>query len=181
MTFTFEGAPRGTQEDVGTYYEAGMSFAAIAPGRVLLCGGGIPDYPDNGTGYLEVPGGLPGGIGGLSFGFTNALPSTYFNLQSFDAAEHDGDGSVTMEVIGNRGMAGYVTNYFSVSSQTFQTFHLDSSFDGIFQVEVLNARFSLDNVVISGVPEPSAGALVGLGTLSVVGWSRVRRRRPSCG
>jgi hypothetical protein len=66
-----------------------------------------------------------------------------------------------------------VTNYFTVSSQTFQTFHPDSSFMGVFQVDVLNASFSLDNLEVSGIPEPSVFALAVLAT--VCGLRRVRR------
>jgi hypothetical protein len=176
MTFAFEGAPRGTEQDVGTYYESGMRFAVLPPGRVLLCGGGISGYPDNGTGYLEVPDAAPG-VGGLTFAFTQTLPSVYFNLLSFDAAEYDGAGPVTMEVVGYKGMAGTVTSYFSVNSQTFQTFHLDSTFSGVFQINVLNARFSLDNVVVSGVPEPASGTLIIVGALCAIARSKVRRER----
>jgi hypothetical protein len=168
LTFTFEGAPRGTEQDVGFYVENGMGFGAM-PGNVILCGGGIPGYPDNGTGYLEVP------DWNLEFSFTNSTtPTRYFNLVSFDAAELHGTGPVTMEVVGYKGMAGMATNYFPVNSQTFQTFHLDSSFNSVYEIQVLNARFSLDNVVISGVPEPSCGTLVILGVLGWAGYKRMR-------
>jgi hypothetical protein len=67
----------------------------------------------------------------------------------------------TLTVVGYRDdvMGLMVTNYFSVGSQTFQTFYLDSSFVNIGRVDVLNARWSLDNLVIGGVPEPSTSAL----------------------
>ena len=60
---------------------------------------------------------------------------------------YDGEGSKTVEVVGNKGMAGTVTNYFTVGFQ-FQTFDLSPSFANVFEVEVLNAPFSLDNMVI---------------------------------
>jgi hypothetical protein len=164
MTFTFEGAPRGTQQSVGTYLESGVLFAPIAPGSLFLNGGGVPGYADNGTAYLEIPDALPG-QGGLTFGFTNTFPSIYFNLLSFDAAELDSLGPQMLQVVGYKPMAGTVTNSFSVSSLTFQTFTLDSSFASLYRVDVFNARFSLDNVVIGGVPEPSACALAALGSL----------------
>jgi hypothetical protein len=174
MTFTFEGQPRGTEGQVSVYREAGMQFGNLTPQTDYLSGGGIPGYPDNGTGYLEIPAGT------LRFGF-NAFPETFplvlFNLLSFDAAEYDSAGPHTLTFVGYLPMAGTVTNYFTVSSQTFQTFHLDSRFTGIFQVDVLHTSWSLDNLVISGVPEPPAGALVFLGVLCALGprWRRSRR------
>jgi hypothetical protein len=117
MTFTFEGAPKGTEVNVGYYVESGMGFGG-APGNVRLSGGGIAGHPDNGTGYLVVP------DWNLAFNFESTTePSRYFNFLSFDAAEYD-VGPLTMQVVGNRGMNGMVTNYFSLTSQAFQTFYL---------------------------------------------------------
>ena len=82
MTFTFEGQPRGTRHQTGPYYEGAMQFLPIPMGSLYLSGGGFTGYPDNGTGYLEVP------DIGVRFGPTNAFPATApFNLVSFDAAE----------------------------------------------------------------------------------------------
>jgi hypothetical protein len=176
LTFTFDGASRGTELVVGTYFESGARFSPIAPGNLLLNGGGISGYPDNDTSYLEVPDGYPGS-GGLTFGFTNAFPSIYFNLVSFDAAEYDSAGPQTLQVVGYKPMAGTVTNSFSVSSLSFQTFTLDSSFVNLYRVDVYNARWSLDNLVISGVPEPSACALTAVGGLCWFARRRMLRRR----
>jgi hypothetical protein len=179
MTITFEGAARGTQSQVGAnpYTDAsGMQFGSLTPQSLYLSGGGIPGYPDNGTGYLEIP------EGSMRFGFHTFPPTSPLvpiNLLSFDAAEYDSAGPHMLTVVGYLPMAGTVTNYFTVSSQTFQTFHLDSSFTGVFQVDILNASFSLDNVVLSGVPEPSAGGLILLGILCGLGWRWVRTRRSS--
>jgi len=180
-TFTFEGQPVGTAQQLGGYTASGMRFRAIQPGSLYLSGGGIAGYPDNGTGYLYMP---DGNLGGLSFGFTNFLPSIYFNLVSFDAAEYAGAGPTTLTVVGYPGMATPVTNYFTLDGindgtgplQDFQTFYLDSSFTQVGRVEVLKARWSLDNLVISGVPEPSSGALFVLGIFSALGWSRMRQK-----
>jgi hypothetical protein len=172
-TFTFEGQPRGTISlGLAFYDESGMRFSVIAPGGLFLNGGGIPGYPDDGTGYLEVPDVFVGG-GGLVFNFTSFAP---FNLLSFDAASYAG---ASLEVIGyeNQGMGMTVTNYFTVTSGNFQTFHPDSSFQNIYEVEILNARFSLDDLVVSGVPEPSCGALLFLGTICGLGRAWMRGRR----
>jgi len=173
MTFTFEGQPSGTISGGKAYYvESGMKFTVNPPGGLFLVGPGIPGWPDDGTGYLMAPDG-----GGLVFNFTSFAP---FNLLSFDAARDAEDPTLpTLEVIGyeNQGMGLTVTNYFTVTSDNFQTFQLSSSFQNLYEVEILGDPFSLDNVVISGVPEPSTGVLVVLGTVSVMGWSRVRRGR----
>ena len=159
ITANFNVLPPGQEGNVGIYYESGISFAPIGPGNVALAGPGLPNHPDNGTGFLEIP------DGSLAVSFTNS-PTTYFNLVSFDGAEFSGFGPQTLEVIGYKPMAGTVTNYFTVNSlSTFQTFTLDSSFSGLYQVDVLNARWSLDNFVVSGVPEPSCGALIVLGVV----------------
>lgn len=165
MTITFEGAPRGSIQDVGTYSESGLYFGA-APGNVFLCGGGVSGYPENGTGYLLVP------DFNLVFFFPgSAGPSRYFNFLSFDAAEYAG-GPFTMQVVGDRGMNGMVTNSFSLTSTNFQTFNLNPSFMGVDTVYVYGARFALDNVVLGGVPEPSSCALASVGAV----WWAIRRK-----
>jgi hypothetical protein len=70
-----------------------------------------------------------------------------------------------------------VTSYFTVTSANFQTFQLNSGFQNLYEVEILGDPFSLDNVVISGVPEPSCGALAVLAALCGLGrgWMRGRR------
>lgn len=182
MTFTFEGQPNGTRSPgLGTYTEAGMQFSVIAPGGIFQNGGGIPGYPDNGTGYLETPDARDN-FGGVSMNFTNFAR---FNLVSFDAAEYFMLGAGSFSVIGYGGMGLRVTNSFTLDGvndgtgplQDFQTFSLDSSFqnNNLFMIEFRNARFSLDNVVISGVPEPSAGAIALIGVLCVVGRLKLGR------
>ena len=179
MTVTFEGQLRGTEQQIGVYSELGMQFGGLTPQSLWLSGGGIPGYPDNGTGYLENP------AGSMRFGFNTFPPTgslTPVNFLSFDAAECHSFPPSTLTVVGYKiqimGPFITVTNVFTVSSQTFQTFHLDSSFTGVFQVDILNSSFSLDNVVISGVPEPSACALVLLGAACLVSRSWARSRMP---
>ncbi len=181
MTITFTGPPPGqhTQSGANPYNDpSGMQFGSLTPQSLYLNGGGIPGYPNNGTTYLEIP------AGSMRFGF-NVFPPTQsypFNLVSFDAAEYASFGPQTLEVVGYQipqvmGPLITVTNYFTVSSQIFQTFYLDSSFQNVFRVDVLNASWSLDNVVISGVPEPSTGSLALVGAVGAVAWSRFRRTR----
>jgi hypothetical protein len=177
LTFTFEGQPSGTRAQTG-YAQDGMQFYSVAPGTTYLSGGGVPGYPDNGTGYLYT------GDSGIWFSFTSPNPIILFNLVSFDAARYWDAAPPTLEVIGHKpqimGPSITVTNFFTLSSgpSDFQTFYPDSSFMNVFQVEIFG-RFSLDNVVISGVPEPSASALLSLGASFAVfvrRGSRLRRK-----
>jgi hypothetical protein len=187
MTFRFEGQPKGTMQQVGVYTEAGVTFGPHGVGSLFLSGGGVAGYPDNGTGYLYIPDGY------MTFNYPTTLPST-FNLVSFDAAEYlVGAGPTTLTVVGYKhqimGPTIAVTNYFTLDGvsdgtgplQDFQTFHPDSSFVNLFELDVLNSRFSLDNLVIGGVPEPSPGELFALGVLGGLGWRWVKGRRASRG
>jgi hypothetical protein len=176
VTIGFQGAAPGeiTMAGANPYTDpaSGMQFGSLTPQSLLLDGGGIAGYPDNGTCYLEVG-------GDMRFG-PNTFPPigslVPFTLLSFDAAELI-SGPQTLTVVGYHPMAGTVTNYFTVSSQTFETFYLGSSFTNVFQVDVLCPAWSLDDVVISGIPEPSCGALVVLATVCGLGRAWMRGRR----
>ena len=153
-------------------------------GALYLSGGGITGHPDNGTGWLLVPdNGAPNN--GLEFGSTDGI--TLFNMVSFDAAEEAGLGATTLTVVGYKpqimGPTTVVTNVFTLDGvndgtgplQDFQTFYTDSSFVGLLRVDVY-ARFSLDNLVMGNVPEPSAAALMLLGICCAY-WRSTRKSR----
>jgi hypothetical protein len=80
-------------------------------------------------------------------------------------------------------MASAVTNYFSLDGinygtgllQDFQAFQPDSSFINLYRVDIYGG-FSLDNLVISDVPEPSAGALALLGAACAFWFKRLAWR-----
>jgi len=57
----------------------------------------------------------------------------------------------------------------------FQTFHFDNQFTGLTRVEIPTSGWSLDNLSVS-VPEPTAGALLVAGALTL-GGLRLRNRR----
>jgi hypothetical protein len=141
--------------------------------NLALLGPGISGYPNDGTAYLAITTGAD-----LRFSLT---PLALFNLVSIDAANYADDPPSTLEVVGYKthimGPPVLVTNYFTTTF-AFQTFHLDSQFTGLYQVDVLTDRWSLDNLVVSGVPEPSCGALVVLAALCGLGRAWIRGRRP---
>jgi|WetSurMetagenome_2_1015567.scaffolds.fasta_scaffold580713_1 hypothetical protein len=178
MTFAFEGQPRGTVSQLGSYTESGMRFSLIHPmGSLFLSGGGFAARPDNGTGYLEIP------DANVAFQFTSGA---HFDLLSFDAAELGSSPPPTLQVVGYRAMGLMVTNIFTLDGvndgtgplQDFQTVHLDSQFQDVYRVDVLNGAWSLDNLAVGGVPEPSTGTLLLLAMACAFGRSRIRRSRP---
>jgi len=190
MTFTFEGPPfpgatypqpPGTASAVSQYLEAGMRFwNPYGPEPLGLCGGGIGSQPDNGTAYLRVS-----TNGRLRFQFSSVA---LFDLVSFDLAEYDTNlpGPVTVHVVGYAvqdqiaGTADLTTDGINDGTgplADFQTFRFDDRFRNLYRVEITTARFSLDNLVIGGVPEPSPGALLLLGVLCGIAHSWTRQRR----
>lgn len=175
MTIRFEG-----QMSVGRYVESGVSFwNAYGPEVLTLLQSGRSGYPDNGTKYLGS-----GGVDLLTFRF-DTVPTTYFNLVSLDLAELF-PGPVTLQVIGYPVMSQAVTNMITTDGimdgpggqPDFETFYFGAAFQRVNRIEITTDRWYLDNVVISGVPEPSASALVLLGAACAFGQSRIKRRRP---
>ena len=147
----------------------------FGPESVTLMGGGLSWAPDNGTAYLADSG------GSLSFQFSSGRT---FNLLSFDLAE-DRSGAETVQVVGHKGMGMTVTNTFTTDgvmdgpggAQDFQKFYFDSQFLGVWQVDLLSDRWAIDNLMISGVPEPTFGGLMLLGALCLACRSRIARSR----
>ena len=168
--------PRGTYVTISQYSESGMRFwNPYGLENLTLMGGGLSGEADNGTAYLNAAGGARVGFGLIS--------GQYFDLLAIDAAESQ-TGPVTLQFVGYHTMGRTVTNYFTLDGvndgtgplQDFQTFYPDSEFLQVYRVDVLTDRWSLDNLVIGGVPEPSAGALMLLGAAFAMGQSRRRRK-----
>jgi len=177
----FEGQAPGTTLTLMECTESGVSFRnPFGPQPLVLTGGGRNELPENGTGFLAVPTGAK-----LAFGLYT-FPGITFSLMSFDAAEFltNFPGPVSLQVVGYKGMDLTVTNVFTTDGindgtgplTDFQRFNLDAQFVDLYRVEILSDRFSIDNVLIGGVPEPSTCALVLVGAACVIGRSWVRRR-----
>jgi len=181
---TFNGQPPGTQANPSLYTEAGMNFwNPYGPQDPLPTGPGIPGMPQNGTAYLDMPTGSQ-----LTF---SLVSGGYFGLVSFDAArEYASLPATNIEVIGFLPMAATVTNYFNLDSLAnrrannlpdFQTFYLDAQFQHVYRVDILNDRWCFDNAVVTGIPEPSTGSLLLVGTLAIAAHQKTRKRRPGNG
>ena len=181
-TFTFEAEPRGSTGTASVYFESGMRFLnPSGPQPVVLNGGGISWAPENGTGYMQLI------TGGVAFSFTSGA---HFDLLSFDAAGYSTSfpGPVSLELVGYGSMGLRMTNYIDVGSfldrranqlPDFQTFYPDLQFGDLYRVDILADHWSLDNVVISVVPEPSTGALGVLGAACLFWFTRAGTRRYS--
>lgn len=165
LNITFDGPPLiqpGTATIVQQYHEYGMSFTPIDPdapfaGFVRRRGGGTPppDWPDNGTAYLQT-----GLSDSLKFSFVN---DSLFGISSVDLASWNGENpNFALRFVGYRQDGSVVTADFSGTGNEFRTFYFGPEFSGLSRVEIPSFGWSLDNLVVS-IPEPSTGALMILG------------------
>ena len=173
-------APPGYRYAISRYTESGMEFwNRYGPGNLVSVGGGVSWNPENGTPYLQV---LQGA--GLSFDFSSGA---HFSLLSFDAGEYDASqpGPVSLRLVGYKSMGMTVTNDFTTDGINdgtgalvdFETFHLDLQFVDVYRIDVLGDRWSVDNVLVGGIPEPSAGGLVVLGLFCGYVWRWIRNKQ----
>lgn len=182
LTVSFDGQSPGTTTHIFGYSESGVDFGgpyAIPLGNFWLNGDGIPGYPSNGSGYLELPAGSPVRV--------RLNPLAPFSLISFDVAELTNlPGPVSLTIVGYKFDSSIVTNYFTTDgindgvggAADFQTVTFGTTFQNLYQVDVLSSMFAIDNVIVGTVPEPSAGALALVGVLCVAGrFKQVRRSR----
>jgi hypothetical protein len=149
----------GTARIIQHYEEYGMSFTPIDPeapfaGFVRRRGGGTPppDWPDNGTAYLQT-----GLTDSLKFKFAN---DTLFGISSVDLCSWNGENpNFAIQFVGYRDDRSVVTADFSGTGNEFRTFYFGAEFTGLSRVEISTIGWSLDNLVVS-VPEPSVSALL---------------------
>jgi hypothetical protein len=159
----------GTNEFAINYYaEQGMEFRPIGNGQFGRSGGGAADFfPRNGSAYL--------------FGsFTDSLAATYvggqrFGVVSVDLAEFSTlyQRPLTVQFVGYRPDGSTVSTAFVTDGvidgagplADFQTFYFDSRFADVVRVEVPTFGWSLDNMVLSQIPEPATSALLFVGAL----------------
>jgi hypothetical protein len=180
QTITFDGAPeqpRGTAYAIPEYSESGMVFKpfgpidAAPPYRLTRNGGGILAMPDNGTAFLQT------GVGD-SLEFYN-VDGSAFSLISVDLAEYSfyfNPWDVTFNGFRSDGTM-VSTSFTLIGLPSFQTYMFGPEFSDLIRVEVPTQGYSLDNVVVATVPEPTVTGLSILG--STILTLRARKRNAS--
>jgi hypothetical protein len=182
MTVTFDNPslPPNTDSLISSYSESGVRFwlSSDSSGGLRLVGAGNGGgSPNNGTTHLET-------YAGPTHVDFSLSPIGLFNLLSFDATESYSlsPGPETLHIVGYKNdMTASIIDLTTDGARQFQTFALGPSFSDLIRVSITPSSwdgFALDNVVISGVPEPSAGGLLLLAAACAFGRSRIRRRRP---
>ena len=182
VTVTFDGPPAvavGSAVSVSNYQELGFNFQSINAGGSVGRVGSSPRYfrPDNGTAYLQAA-------------FTQSLMFSRldggtFDFISVDLAEYSTvvPDAVTVQFIGYFAGGGTITTTLTTDGiidgtgplADFQTFYFQG-WNDLIRVEIPTYGWSLDNVVVGGVPEPSTFALVLLG--GGLFWLARRKRCP---
>lgn len=137
-------------------------------------GGGNSFSPENSTAYLQA------GLGSsLMF---SLLDGRTFDLISVDIAEYSTlfPNPLTVHFIGYRSDGSIVTTDLTTDGvidgtgplADFQTFYFDSRFSNLSRVEIPTTGWSLDNLIITPVPEPGSAVLIVLGgsLLGILRW-----------
>lgn len=176
LLITFDGPPSlasGSAVLVQSYYESGLVFQPIGipgPGNTFgrVASNPNPARPDNGTAYLQA------GLGStLMFGSTNGF---LFDLLSVDLAEYSTvvPNAVTVHFIGYYMDGSTVTRDITTDGiidgtgpiSDFQTFDFQG-WTGLTRVEIPTFGWSLDNVRAWSIPEPTNGALLIVGGITL--------------
>lgn len=162
LTITFDGPPLQpdpSQYLIQQYSESGVYFEPLPESGGFLRNNnvdGTPLYPNDGSTYLQA------GYGeGLEFNFGNG---SLFGLASVDLAAYGiNQANFTVDFVGYHADGGTITTSFSGTGIDFQTYYFGSDWSaGLTRVEIPNAPWSLDNLIVT-VPEPSSCALFALG------------------
>jgi hypothetical protein len=161
---TFDGPPPqapGTVFSVQQYQESGLLFTSLgfSFGRA---GGEVSALPENGTAYLQAA-----LTQSLQFMFLNGSP---FDLVSVDLAEYSTvvPNAATVQFVGYRLDGSTVTTSFTTDGNIdgtgplndFETFFFGPEFSSLIRVEIPSAGWSLDNLFVTPIPEPSTCALL---------------------
>lgn len=185
-TIRFEGPPSIVshhQIGVSGYSEAGLLFTTLAanpeqsPFTLVRNGGGVPGYPTMDGAYLQV------GLGG-SLRVSGEVEGTLFTPHQVDFAEYSHLLNFAQTLVFTGYLAGgsTVTAHFPLDgwvgapgTPDFQTFLFPESFMNLVRLETTASGFSMDNLSVTIVPEPSVALLLGWGGLMVVWVIRARR------
>ncbi len=179
IRITFDGGPSmppGSAVHGGTLYsESGVGAIALGGGFTRRWSGDSVS-PNNGTAHLQ-----PAGSSDLFFSYGGT--SWRFNAVSVDLALYSASSldPVTVQFVASgytRTIDIIATTEFTITGAVddrgrplFQTFYFPPEFQGMYYLSVTPTAplWSLDNLVISPIPEPSAWALLGCGAVLLVG------------
>ena len=179
---TFDGPPTmppgSSSSGWYIYSESGVGAHPAGDGFTRRWSGD-PLFPDNGTAYLQA-----GYIAGAYFDYIGG--SYLFNAVSVDLALYSATNlnprTIQFAAVSYGGQT-IATAEFTVTLDgqgrpAFQTFNFPQEFRGMHSLEIRNPGpvWSLDNLVISTIPEPSVISLFGLGAL-FLGWSPWRKTK----
>lgn len=182
LQITFDGPPvqpPSSAAIVTNYNESGMLFRPLpgSGGFVHVGANPVSFRPDDGSAYLQS---TLAPAETLMFSFTTG---SVFDLLSVDLAEYSTvlSGPTTVEFVGYHPDGSTVTTSFTTDGiidgtgplADFQTFYF-KRFTDLTRVEIPTSGWSLDNLVVGVVPEPTSGALVLMGGLVL--WQACRRR-----
>jgi len=173
---TFDGPPpQPTNSDytLQNYYEGGMWFRPLQGSAGFgRTGGGLTSlFPYDGSPYLH------GAFGdSLAFSFQTG---SLFGVFSVDLAGYSTVvPDFTVDFVGYRSDGSTISTSFSGNGIDFRTVNFGPDWSsGLTRVEIPNYGWSLDNLVVS-IPEPSAGALVLVGTLAFGFWRMKKEKIP---
>lgn len=152
--------PPGSSSPLGFYTESGVGVR-VTSGVATRRWSGDPLFPDNGTAYLQA---------GISNALYFNIGGSLFNAVSVDLAPYSASSLDPVAVefaaldYGGRIIA---TTQFTVmlngqGSPVFQTSYFPQEFQGMHSLWIAPPAppWSLDNLVISPIPEPSTAALL---------------------
>ena len=184
VQITFDGPPvpnPGSAVVATNYFESGMLFRPLPQsyGFVRVGTNPVSFRPDDGSAYLQA---TLGPAETLTFNLTNGA---LFSLLSVDLAEYSTvvPNAVTVQFVGYHPDGSTVTTSFTTDGiidgsgplADFQTFYFGGlGFTDLTHVDIPTSGWSLDNLVVGVVPEPTSAALLALGGLAL--W-QVRRKR----
>ena len=176
---TFDGQATNTAVSVQSYSEGGILFSPIGsmtPGNTFTRVGSMGPLAqaENGTAYVRAGQGQS-----LSFSFTNG---SVFSLNSVDLAEYSTvvGGTATVHFVGYFANGSTIVQDLTTDGiidgtgpiTDFQTFTF-RGWDNLTRVEIPTYGWSLDNLVVTPLPEPGT---IGLGVLGVAALYLARRK-----
>lgn len=162
---------------LNSYTESGIIFTGSLSGSFIQTDSGLANRPDDGSAHLDITRYY------TQFKFSD---NRLFRLDQLDIAEYStvfaSPQTVTLTGYGpNNSLVKFSFITDGIIDGTgpladFQTVSLPPTFSGLQRVEFSAATFSIDNLIVTPVPESGTTALVLFGATAVCA-SRMRRHQ----